>query len=69
MRIGTFAEYRGVAGTIEYDSEDKIYYGELIDTENYISGYHANTIEELHDRFKNAVDNYLWGRYGGNTIV
>lgn len=68
MRIGTFAEYRGITGTIEYDDEDKIHYGELLNTENYTSGYHANTIEELYIRFKNAVDNYLYFKHG-NIIV
>ena len=50
-----FDEYKGMRGTIEYED---IYYGQLLDIEHYIY-YHANSIEELEEHFKSAVDNYI----------
>lgn len=58
MKIGTFVEYKGYAGSIEYSTEDKIYYGSLLDIRDFIS-YEADTIEELFEEFHKTVDDYL----------
>lgn len=56
--IGYFTEYRGFKGTIEYDYEDHIYHGKIIDTKDFIN-YQAKKLDKLREEFKNAVDDYL----------
>ena len=56
--IGYFTEYRGFKGTIEYDYEDHIYHGKIINTKGFIN-YQAKKLDELREEFKNAVDDYL----------
>lgn len=56
--IGYFTEYRGYKGTIEYDYEDHIYHGKIIDTKDFIN-YQAKKLDKLREEFKNAVDDYL----------
>lgn len=58
MRIGTFVEYKGYTGSIEYSPEDKIHYGSLLYIKDFIN-YEANTVEDLFDEFHKAVDDYL----------
>lgn len=58
MRIGTFSEYKGVIGTIEYSAEDRIYHGSIENIRDYVN-YEANNIEELFEEFHKAVDDYL----------
>lgn len=54
----TFSDYKGYVGTIEFDDEDNIHYGKLINIKDFVN-YHGNTVEELYDNFKNAVDDYI----------
>ena len=56
--IGYFTEYRGFKGTIEYDYEDHIYHGKIIDTKDFVN-YQAKKLDKLREEFKNAVDDYL----------
>ena len=56
--IGYFTEYRGYKGTIEYDYEDHIYHGKIIDTKDFIN-YQAKKLDKLREEIKNAVDDYL----------
>ena len=56
--IGYFTEYRGFKGTIEYDYEDHIYYGKIINTKDFVN-YQAKKLDKLREEFKNAVDDYL----------
>ena len=56
--IGYFTEYRGYKGTIEYDYEDHIYHGKIIDIDDFVN-YHAKNMDKLREEFKNAVDDYL----------
>lgn len=58
MRIGTFVEYNGYTGSIEYSPEDGIYHGCLIDIKDFVN-YEANAVENLFDEFHKAVDDYL----------
>jgi predicted HicB family RNase H-like nuclease len=59
MRIGTFSEYRGTTGSIEYSSEDKLHYGELLVSNGLTISYCAKTIEELYKKFCKSVDYYF----------
>ena len=58
MRIGQFIEYKRYVGSIEYDTHDKIHYGSLLNIKDSIS-YHAKTVEELSERYHEAVDRYI----------
>lgn len=58
MLIGFFVEYKGYKGTIEYDYEDNIHYGSLLDIEDSIS-YHAKNGAELYDHYTAAIDDYI----------
>lgn len=58
MRIGRFIEYKGYVGSIEYDPEDKIYYGKLLNIDDFVN-YHGNDGVELYKSYRNAVDDYI----------
>ena len=58
MLIGQFYDYKGYSGTIEYDTEDKIHYGKLLGIRDLVN-YHANSIDELYENFRYAVDDYI----------
>lgn len=51
-------EYKGYIGSIEYSSEDKLFFGkiELIDD---LVTFEADSASELETNFANAVDEYL----------
>lgn len=72
MRIGQFIEYKGYVGSIEYDTHDKIHYGSLLNIKDSIS-YHAKTVEELSERYHDAVDRYIEFRnnvdFGEDIVV
>lgn len=61
--IGYFTEYRGFKGTIEYDYEDHIYHGKIIDTKDFVN-YQAKKLDKLREEFKNAVDDYILFKNG-----
>ena len=56
--IGQFTEYKGYIGSIEYDSDDNLFHGSIINTRDYV-GYHANNIFDLEKQFHDAVDDYI----------
>lgn len=58
MRIGQFVEYKGYIGSIEYDSEDNLYYGELLNIDDSVN-YHADSIIDLEKHYHEAVDDYI----------
>ena len=60
MKIGQFKEYKGYTGSIEYDPEDELHYGCLLNIEDHIC-YHSKSkdLSDLEKRFHNAVDEYI----------
>lgn len=50
--------YRNYQGTIEYSSTDNTFFGKIKDIKDLIT-YEAQTIEELEEKFREAVDSYL----------
>ena len=58
MKIGKFYEYRGYTGSIEFSSDDQCYFGRLLNINDLVH-YEANTVEELNEEFKEAVDDYI----------
>lgn len=57
MEIGQFKEYGGHIGSIEYDPEDKTYYGKLLNIRDLVD-YYADSLIALNDDFHTAVDDY-----------
>lgn len=58
MRIGQFVEYKGYVGSIEYDHEDNIYSGKLLNIDNLVN-YYADNIFKLEEEYHDAVDDYI----------
>lgn len=58
MRIGQFVKYKGYIGSIDFDPQDKIHYGEILDIDDFVN-YQAENIIELHKEFHKAVDDYI----------
>ena len=58
MYIGNFEEYRGYIGSINYDPEDNVYYGKLLNIMDVIS-YQGNDITELERDYCETVDWYI----------
>lgn len=58
MLVGYFIGYKGYKGTIQFDMEDSVYYGGLVDAEDFVT-YHAKSPEELYDAYCKAIDDYI----------
>lgn len=58
LMLGKFIGYKGYVGSIEYDLEDSIYYGSLLDIMDSIS-YHADNVLDLFEHYCQAVDDYI----------
>jgi len=54
-------EYKGYKGSIEVDTEADILYGHVqnLKNPNDIVSYEGETIKELKDDFRSAIDDYL----------
>lgn len=50
--------YRGYTATVEYDEDDKLWYGKLDGIKDLVN-FHAFEIENIEQEFHNAVDDYL----------
>jgi predicted HicB family RNase H-like nuclease len=53
-----FLKYKGCTGSIEYSSEDKLFYGKIMGVAGLIS-YEGVRLELLKKDFKEAVDTFL----------
>jgi predicted HicB family RNase H-like nuclease len=58
MKIGKFYEYKGYTGSIEFSSDDQCYFGRLLNINDLVH-YEADTVEDLNEEFKEAVDDYI----------
>ena len=50
--------YKGYAARIEFDAEDRIFFGRLTGIRDIVT-FHGQTVDELEAAFKDAVDHYL----------
>ena len=50
--------YKGYIGKVEYDDENKVFTGEVINTRTVIT-FHGDSVKELETEFHNSVDDYL----------
>lgn len=51
-------DYKGYLGFVEFDSDDRIFYGKVIGL-NDVIGFEGCSVEELESSFHRAVDTYL----------
>jgi len=54
-------EYKGYYGSIEYNREDKCLYGQVLGMPKHCILYEGNTVDELENDFRNAIESYLEG--------
>ena len=50
--------YKGYAARIEFDAEDRIFFGRLTGIRDIVT-FHGQTVNELEAAFKEAVEHYL----------
>ncbi len=51
-------EYNGYIGNVEYDSEAKLFHGEVINTRDVIT-FQGLSVEEIETSFRDSVDEYV----------
>lgn len=57
--------YKGYLGNVEYDDENRVFTGNVINTRNVIT-FHGKSVDELEAEFKASVDDYLqWCKEDG----
>ena len=50
-------EYEGYKAKMDFDREDLIYVGQVLDIDDYV-GFHGKNEQELIEAFHNAIANY-----------
>lgn len=58
MKLGMFAPYKGLVGSIEYSYDDYCYLGRIEYIDDLVK-YEAESPANLYIKFQEAVDNYL----------
>ena len=58
MRGYVMMEYKGYLGTVEYDSDAKIFHGDIINTRDVIT-FQGTTVKEIEKSFKDSIDDYI----------
>jgi predicted HicB family RNase H-like nuclease len=51
-------KYKGYFAKVEFDAEDRIFAGHIIGIKDVV-GFHGESVVELEQSFREAVDNYL----------
>lgn len=51
-------EYKGYIGIVDYDSDAKIFHGEVVNTRDVIT-FEGTTVNEIEKAFRESVDDYL----------
>ena len=50
--------YKGFSAAVDFDAEDEIFFGRIAGIQDEV-GFHAETVSDLKQAFKDAVDNYI----------
>ena len=56
--MSSMLEYKGYRASIEYDSEDKIFIGEVFGISDSLN-FHGKSVEELEMMFAQCIENYF----------
>lgn len=60
-------EYKGYIGNVSYDSESRIFHGEVLNTRDVIT-FQGRSVEEIEKAFKDSINDYIqWCREEGVT--
>lgn len=51
-------EYKGYIGSVEFSSEDKVFFGKIIGIKDLVT-FEGESVKELEDSFHEMVDDYL----------
>ena len=51
-------EYKGYLGTVEYDSQARIFHGDIINTRDVIT-FQGKTVNEIERAFRESIDDYI----------
>jgi len=51
-------EYNGYIGMVEYDSDAKIFHGDVVNTRDVIT-FQGTTVDEIEGAFKDSVEDYI----------
>ena len=51
-------KYKGYTAPIEFDAEDRLFFGRLAGIRDIVT-FHGKTVDELEAQFKEAVDDYI----------
>jgi len=51
-------EYKGYIGTVNYDSDAKIFHGDVINTRDVIT-FQGTSVKEIEKAFKDSIDDYI----------
>ena len=58
-------EYKGYIGVVEYDSEAKIFHGDVINTNDVIT-FQGKSVDEIEKEFKESINYYIsWCKKDG----
>ena len=58
MQECAMMEYKGYLGTVEYDSQAKIFHGDIINTRDVIT-FQGTTVKEIERAFRESIDDYI----------
>jgi len=65
MRGLNMMEYKGYIGIVEYDSDAKLFHGDVINTRDVIT-FQGTTVEEIEKAFNESIDDYInWCKIEG----
>ena len=51
-------EYKGYIGRVEFDDEDGLFHGEVVNLRDVIT-FEGKTVDELQQAFRDSIDDYL----------
>jgi predicted HicB family RNase H-like nuclease len=51
-------EYKGYYGTVEYDAEERLFHGDVLNIQDVIT-FQGTSADEIERAFKDSVDDYL----------
>lgn len=51
-------EYKGYIGIVEYDSDAKLFHGDIVNTRDVIT-FQGTTVNEIEKAFRESIDDYI----------
>ena len=51
-------EYKGYTGRVEFDSDARLFHGEVVETRDVIT-FQGTNVDELEQAFRDSLDDYL----------